>query len=171
MKHFSIILGSFAVLLLLGGGCSMKVAPDKISDEFLEEYCDLYVNKFQTKDLESYGIEVTGNEKIGYYADVASCVAQMRKFEEESESICEQYGQRTGISCDEAREIRKQNYKKNTTYDGCIQTGRGFRCFMFDTSQEHWQGAEASQISSANKNFAECMEKVEYACSDLPKSW
>lgn len=172
------IISLFAIIfcLVVLAGCTTsdpsKPKTTKVNmGDFFKEYCDIYVNKFQSKDLESYGIEVINDMGVGYYNTVDECVEKMSKIDKLAEDACEQYGKANGIDCNEARLTRQENYKKNMTKDGCIENGKGNRCFLFDTSQPQWSGADAGQISDANVKYTECLQKVEYACSELPKTW
>ncbi|MBU0596553.1 hypothetical protein KJ641_04150 [Patescibacteria group bacterium] len=173
MKKIILIFG---ILILTGGGCANsdldKTKITKIDmQSFFTEYCDIYVNNYQSRDLESYGIEITNDMGVGYYNDVDECVQEMLKIDQSSENACEQYGKSSGVYCDEAMQIRQETYKKSMTKDGCIENGKNNRCALFDTSQPQWSGADAVEISSANAKYAECLQKVEYACSEIPKSW
>ncbi len=138
---------------------------------FFAEYCDIYVNKFQSRDLESYGIKNTGDMDFGYYNNIDECVEEMLKIDQLSEKTCEKYSQGENLDCDAARVERQGSYKKAMTYDGCIANGKGNRCFIFDTSQPRWSGTDSGQINEANVTYTECLQKVEYACEEVPKNW
>lgn len=173
-KAIYLFLAFFCLVVLTScsksGIGNSKTANNNMRD-FLLEYCDIYVNKFQEKDLESYGIELTIDMGGGYYKTENDCVVEMLKIDNESEKACKQYGESIGQDCDKARQARKNNYKKRMTKNGCIENGKNNRCAMFDTAQSQWSGVSSMQIKDANMRYVECLQKVEDTCSNLPKNW
>ena len=176
MRNKIILIGClFFVVVLMGIGCNKQGNNIKVSqsdmENFFKKYCDVYINKYQARDLKSYGIEVGNNMEVGYYKDVSECVKEMLKSDQLSEDACKQYKKNSDQDCNKARASRQATYKKQMTKKGCLENGKNNRCFMWDTTQSRWQGANAGQISSAKAQYTECLQKVDYACADLPESW
>lgn len=165
----------FCLVFLVGCGTSSVQKNNLVQkndmEEFFKEYCDIYVNKYQSRDLKSYDIEKSDNMGYGYYDTIDECIQEMMKTDKLSEDSCQQYRKSMDLDCNEVRKKRQETYKKAMTYDGCIANGKSSRCFMFDTSQSQWVGASADQISNANVKYTECLQKVEFACAKVPKTW
>ncbi|MCK5459922.1 hypothetical protein KAI52_02310 [Candidatus Parcubacteria bacterium] len=183
MRVKTVFLLAVMFCLVVLAGCSITDSDNTTSDSgkskttkvsmegFFKEYCGIYVNKFQSRDLKSYRIEESGNMGYGYYESIDECIEEMLKIDKLAEDACEQYGKASGIDCGEAMFARQENFKKNMTQSGCVENGKSNRCFLFDTSQSRWADASADQTREANIKYSECLQKVEYACAELPKNW
>ena len=158
----------FCLTFLVGCGASPAKKNDLVqknsTEEFFKKYCDIYVNKYQSRDLEFYGYV--------YYNTIDDCIQEMMKEDKLSEDFFQQqFGKSMNFDYNDIRKERQETYKKEMTYDGCIADGKSNGCFLFDTSQPQWVDASADQISSANVKYTECLQKIEYACAKVPKTW
>ncbi|HUT22051.1 MAG TPA: hypothetical protein VMX18_01430 [Candidatus Bipolaricaulota bacterium] len=176
MRTKKIFLSTLFLCLIMLTGCNASDTDESETTktdmgEFFNEYCDIYVNKFQARDLESYGIKITDNMGYGYYNTIDECVKELLTIDNQAADACSLYAKTNGLDCDKAGQTRQENYKKNMTKDGCVQNGKNNRCALFDTSQPQWSGADTAQISDANVKYTDCLQKVDYACGGLPESW